>query len=99
MLSTFSTRVLSRSGSYFVFLIALASTGIARSQDLQLQGVGLPEVPEQASASNSAPTVTDAARPVAVEDKPASELDALTERIDDIEAKLKKERRSGQKES
>lgn len=83
--------------SSIVFLLALASTRVAHAQDLQLQTAGLPEVPELAVATESVPTVNGAARPVSVAEgksqadvKSGNDLESLAERIEDLEAQLKK---------
>ena len=97
---SWSTNVVSRGGCCIVFLIVLASTPIANSQELRLQAIGFPEVTEQATAPNSTAKVSEPASPVGVEgnleatqatgSKSVTEFDSLSQRIDDIEAQLKK---------
>jgi phosphate-selective porin OprO and OprP len=107
MFSTFSSRVLIFSRcSGIVFLLALASTHVGHSQDLQLQTAGLPEVPEQAGATELAPTVTGTVRPVSVEEsnsqtdgKSGNDLESLAVRIEDLEAQLKQSAEADKKKA
>lgn len=100
MLFSHSSILLGKSGWCAFALLIFGSFQFANAQDSQLLALGLPEVIEQSSSRNSAPTVRDAAPPVAVDGKPESrnpagdqseaDLDSLSQRIEDIEAQLKK---------
>lgn len=91
-----------------VCLACLCAATNLQSQELQLQGVGLPEVPEQTVAPNlnSTPAIAEPAKDVNVQDsapttepKPNADIDELSERIDDLEALLKKQKEGDKKKA
>ena len=88
MLSICCTRVKLHSRMYFIILLACLGTNAARSQDLQLKAIGAPDLTEQSFPPNTQPKLADDEKPK--DSLSASEMDSLSERIDGIEAQLKK---------